>query len=268
MQATILSVSQITEADVQHLLRSTFVMQVEPHRELASTNDRALQLSHREENQYPLLVWAERQTEGRGRGPNRWWSGPGALTFSLLIDAERLQLARPRWPQISLAAALAVAEALQELLLDRVLQLKWPNDVYLERRKVCGILLESPADRPGVIVLGMGINVNNSLRDAPAELRQSAIALCDLMQRQYPLVSVLQSVLIRLAERLRWISTEQGQLPLHWQRWCLLTNRSVCVDMASRQVRGLCRGIDAEGALLLETEAGYERCFAGVVTQF
>ncbi len=183
------------KADLDRLLGSGFIREVEFHHEIGSTNERALQLAREPHRRYPLLVLAEHQTAGRGRGANRWWGAPGALTFSLVLEGSTAQLPPHRWPQASLTTGLAVCEALEELLRDRTIQLKWPNDVYWKQRKLCGVLLESPAERPGILVLGIGLNVNNSLHNAPHELQSTAITLADATGDSFSLTDVLQRVL-------------------------------------------------------------------------
>ena len=73
--------------DINRILRETFVVEVEQHAELASTNDRAAQRAKQGAKKLPLLVISDRQTAGRGRGGNRWWTGAGSLAFSLLFDS-------------------------------------------------------------------------------------------------------------------------------------------------------------------------------------
>ena len=259
---------QITRADLEKILQSTFVEQVEFHEAIDSTNDRALVLSREPSVRAPTLVVAATQTDGRGRGTNVWWAQQGALTFSLLIETEAMRLPQRQWPTASLTAGLAVCEALEEVLEEPALQLKWPNDVYLRQRKVCGILIEVPPQQRGMIVIGIGINVNNSARHAPEDLRSSAIAMCDAAECEFSLVQVLERVLLRLHERLGWIGHRNHELRHRWRERCLLTGRSVQLDTGSRNVVGTCHGIDDDGALVIETVNETERCFAGAVTQF
>lgn len=257
-----------TPADFDDLVRSTFIEEFEFHPEIDSTNARALCLARETSHRYPLLILAEHQTAGRGRGSNRWWGAPGALTFSLVLDHVTAQLPPRRWPQASLTTGLAVCEALEGLRLNRSIQLKWPNDVYLEGRKVCGVLLESPAEQPSILVLGIGLNVNNSLQNAPQELQSTAVTLADVAGRSCCLSDLLKRVLQCLAERLSWIGCRDDELWARYRERCLLTGRPICVELGQRSIRGLCRGIDEEGALVVETDEGIEKCFAGVVTQF
>ena len=269
------SPAAFTEADLRRVQIETFVQQIEFHRELASTNDLALTLVGQDGLSCPLLVLAEIQTAGRGRRANRWWAAGGALTFSLLLETDSpLQadgsaagpLPPHRWPLVSMTAGLAICEALEELLPKVEIQLKWPNDVYIQGRKVCGILVETPRLRSGKLVLGVGLNVNNSITSATEEISKTASALCDVSGSPFPLADVLIGLLNKLKERLDWIGVRDQELRDRWRKRCLLTNRRVQVDTDNSQLVGLCQGIDDEGALLLDTKEGRKQCFAGSIT--
>jgi BirA family transcriptional regulator, biotin operon repressor / biotin---[acetyl-CoA-carboxylase] ligase len=253
--------------ELDRIVAETFVERVEHRAELASTNSRALELAG-EESAACTLVVADRQTDGRGRGANRWWSAAGALTFSVLLKPDRLSLPTRRWPQVSLTTGLAVCDAVDELLGDSAARLKWPNDVYLDGRKVCGILVEANDGRERNLVVGVGVNVNNSASSAPAELRATSVALCDVAGRSLPRVDVLIAILQQLARQLDRLGRNLEELPTQWTRRCLLTGRRVEIELTAGRRTGVCRGIDAEGALILETDGGTERFVSGVVTRF
>lgn len=118
---------------------------------------------------FPVLICAREQSAGRGRGVKKWWTGIGALTFSLLLDLREHLMKREEFPAVSPLIARCVAETLQESL-DRVavkgnLEVHPPNDVYLNKKKICGVLIESPS--PDAVILGIGINTNNRKKDIP-----------------------------------------------------------------------------------------------------
>lgn len=231
-----------------------------------STNDRALWLAgHRELLQLPLLVLADSQTAGRGQKTNTWWSSPGALTFSLVVDASMLGLTPDLWPQASLTTGLAICEALDELLEEITLQIKWPNDVYADGKKICGILLESPDLREGTLVLGVGINVNNSLADAPSEIAGFATSMSDTANRRFDLVGVLIDVLARLFNYLELVGARDPHLYELWRKRCFLTQKRVAVHAATEIYEGMCQGIGDDGALQIQTQQGLQRCLAGTV---
>ena len=254
---------------VPQIVAQTFVKHVEFHAELGSTNDRSVDLAAAEvASATPLLVWALRQTAGRGRGANRWWASEGALTFSLLLDTKDLGLPQERWPQVSLTTGLAVCAALQALLPQAEINLKWPNDVFLHGRKISGILVEIPPRQSGKLILGIGINVNNSLTNAPTELRSTATALCDVSNRTWDLVAVLIHVLQQLEQHLQQLVANDPELPRRWHELCFLRGRVVQHTVGERVTIGRCQGVDQQGALLLQTAAGLSRVLGGVITDW
>jgi BirA family biotin operon repressor/biotin-[acetyl-CoA-carboxylase] ligase len=260
---------QFSSDDIDRIRAETFIDVIEYQHETGSTSDRALQLAKEPFAVGRVLVLADKQTEGRGRGTNSWWAADGALTFSILLKPETISLPPSRWPQLALVAGLAIADAIDDVLGDGItVTLKWPNDVYISSRKVCGILVET-ADGPSArLVFGIGINVNNRSDNAPSELQGKTIALCDLADRQLSLVEVLINVLNRLASRLSWIGSSEHELQQHWSSRCLLNERTVEIEVGPRRLIGTCLGIDVDGALLIETADGRERCLSGVVTRW
>jgi BirA family biotin operon repressor/biotin-[acetyl-CoA-carboxylase] ligase len=259
-------VVQNAEFELDRVLRDTFVRHVDFQQTLESTNDRGLKLASDAKTRCPLLVIAEQQTVGRGRGGNRWWSAAGALTFSLVVDAQRFRLTPLRRPKISLTAGLAVCESFEELLPGVHVGLKWPNDVLLDGRKVCGSLIEAPATEPDRLVIGIGINVNNSLASAPEPVRQVATSLRDVANRTFNRTEVLVAVLSQLEQGLERLHRSPDELVKRWQQYCLLRGRTVSLAVNERHVVGNCQGIDGDGALVLKTGNGTKRYFSGVVT--
>jgi BirA family biotin operon repressor/biotin-[acetyl-CoA-carboxylase] ligase len=252
--------------ELDRICRETFVRHVEFHRTLGSTNDRGLELAGRSDCECPLLVLAASQTAGRGRGVNRWWSAEGALTFSLVVDCNRFALTPVNRPKASLTVGLAVCETLSELLRDIHVGLKWPNDVFLNGRKSCGILIEAlplPADR---LVIGVGLNVNNSLSAAPDTVRSVATSLIDEAGQSFELQGVLIRLLGQIEQNLQWLSDAGDDLRGRWRQYCVLQGHTVMLDVDDRHVVGVCRGIDRDGALLLQTGSGTKRFFSGIVT--
>lgn len=254
--------------DVPQLEAATFVAEVVYREAVPSTNDWALELARQGPQRLPLLVLAAKQTQGRGRGANRWWSAPGALTFSLLLDTRHVLPAVRRLPSLSLVCGLSVCTALASLLPACQLRLKWPNDVLLDGGKVCGILVESPAQPPERCVVGIGINVNNAFADAPVEVRRRAISLADATGTPWDLTAVLIAVLRRLERDIGDFAA--GRLPLEaaCRPWCALRGKTLTIAAGKQRLTGLCSGIDDEGALRIETPDGPRQLVSGVVEAF
>ena len=214
--------------NLDRIQAETFVARVEHHVSLGSTNDRAKELAASDTGALPLLIVADQQTAGRGRGGNRWWTGRGGLAFTLLVEGQSLGDERLSQPLVALATAVAIVEAVTPLLqpddakrdarpphragfrraratgrlekssyAEGHVGLHWPNDVYVGDRKLAGILVEVLPDRKHVI--GIGLNANNSLADAPPELQQTATTLLDRTGRPHDPTEILTGLLKQLA---------------------------------------------------------------------
>lgn len=245
--------------DPERIVADTFVRRVDFHEAIGSTNDRAIELAAPGDLELPALVLAQRQTAGRGRGGNPWWTADGALTFSLLIDDCTLPPAL-----VSLITGLAVADALDGIV-DVTSRVKWPNDVYIAGRKVCGILPEQPQGAAGPTIIGIGVNVNNAMTAAPRDIRDTAVALIDVDGRTRSLTDVLIALLQSLE---RAIASGSGDLQSRWQTRCLLTGAHVHATAGNRKIEGYCRGITDDGAIILDTPAGRETLISATIDAF
>ncbi len=129
----------------------------------------------------PLVVLANRQTQGRGRGTNWWWSDEGSLTFTLALDPSAHGLTAMHEPRLALAAAVAVVDATRPYVPPQAtLGIRWPNDIEAGNRKLGGILPERVETAGGVrILIGVGLNVRTRLEDAPPEVRRMAATLAE-----------------------------------------------------------------------------------------
>lgn len=255
--------------DLERIVADTDVRYIEYHDTLKSTNTTAVELLGPLLDNAPAVVLTPKQTAGRGRKGNPWWSSGGALTFSWVVNAADLPLTSERRPLISLAAGLAVRDALLDMLPNCPFVLKWPNDVLIGDRKVCGILVEqhAVAQRQAVII-GIGVNVNNSLCDAPMEIAQRATSLFDLEGHSFDLTSLLILILQRLRLRINQLTTQPRLALAETNGHNVLTGRIVTLQIGDTTITGLCMGIDDEGQLVLQTEQQVHRCASGIVVQW
>ncbi|MGE0756726.1 MAG: biotin--[acetyl-CoA-carboxylase] ligase [Pirellulaceae bacterium] len=253
--------------DLPRIERDADLAAIEFHARIGSTNTRAVELAQRPDLPSPLLVLADEQFAGRGRGTNQWWAGSGGLTFSLVIRPDAAAFPRRNWPLVSLTTALSVAQVLESRVPHAAVRIKWPNDVYVNGRKICGILVETSGNRAERLILGIGLNVNNSLSSAPIELQSIATALIDVAARPFDRTEILIAVLQRLQQLLRTLAGETWPLADAWRQRCYLQGRTVQLDSSGRLTTGVCQGIDDEGALLLLTDGGVQRCLGGVVSR-
>jgi BirA family biotin operon repressor/biotin-[acetyl-CoA-carboxylase] ligase len=202
------------------------------------------------------IVFAEEQTQGRGRLGRNWFSPRGLnLYFSLVL--------RPKFPasraaQITMMAAVAMAEAL-EFVLPGPPEIKWPNDILFRSKKLAGILTESSCQGPSIrfVVLGIGLNVNVPHDSLPEPLRDRATSLYELTGIEHDRAQVAR-LLIQALERCYKDLTEIGFAPLaaRWERYFNLKGKTVQVSMQDQMARGTALGIDADGALIIRDADG------------
>lgn len=230
---------------------------------LRSTNDHAARLRREGRLFAPAVVLTPRQTAGRGRGTNQWWSSSGdqvlTVTFVLAAD-EHLP---PH--ELPLIAGIAVREAAVELTDRAGIELKWPNDVLFKGRKLAGILCErvSRAD-----LIGVGMNLNLDPRRAPAGLREKVTSLQTIANRRIDPTDAVISL-----GRLLWEATRRrSQQPFGlfveaYQRHHALTGKRVSIisNDGSPPLRGRVREIDEQGRLVLADGGKVHRIIAGQV---
>jgi BirA family biotin operon repressor/biotin-[acetyl-CoA-carboxylase] ligase len=232
---------------------------------LESTNSQVLELA-RTGAPEGALVLAEQQSKGRGRMGRRWESPAGtSLLFSLLL---RPPLRPFQAAQVTPCLALAVARAIRSLT-DLPAEIKWPNDVLIHGKKVCGILLEmqGQADVLDFVVVGVGVNVLQEPEDFPPELRGLATSLFLESGRPLSRPTLLAEVL-REAEDFYRRLLEEGfeSLIQDWQKLSCMTGRQVRAKLAGHTLEGMAIGLDPDGALQVRLDNGVvERLVAGDV---
>jgi BirA family biotin operon repressor/biotin-[acetyl-CoA-carboxylase] ligase len=230
-----------------------FIRTVFRHESLPSTSDEALRLLVEGRTELPLLVVAGRQTAGRGRGANVWWSDAGSLTFTVGLDPAALGLTVEREPAVALAAAVAVIDAVEQRGPRGVLGIRWPNDVEAGGRKLGGILPERVAVPDGRrLAVGIGLNLTTNLDDAPAPVREMATSLARLagpVERE----ALLERICERLACALRALAGSDPGLAERWASLDTLRGQPVRIDLEGRVLSGRAEGIDATGALRVAT---------------
>ena len=203
------------------------------------------------------LVVADRQTRGRGRLGRSWVTNPGAaLAFSLVLrpspgEAQRLALFSP-------LAGLAVCLALQDLGL--AAEIKWPNDVLLAGRKVCGILAESAWEGEALraVVVGIGVNIAPTSVPPPGQLQYPATCVEEQLGRPVDRAALLRAV---LAEFFRWrVNLGAPEFFRAWEdRLAFKGQRVQLLNSGAGAIEGILLGVDEQGNLRIGTEDGQEK---------
>ena len=211
------------------------------------------------------VVLADHQTAGRGRQGRHWHSPPGEnLTFSAVL---RPDISPADAPPLSLAAAVGLARGVAPFLSDAP-TLKWPNDLLVKGRKLCGILVEMSAGARTInhLVVGVGLNVN--VTGFPEELAGQATSLRLEAGTALPREEVLASVLNELEPCFQRLFDE-GAAPIiqAWQEHTDWLGQRVTVSRPGGVVSGVAEGLDGAGGLRLRLEDGTEEVVvAGDVT--
>ncbi len=220
---------------------------------IGSTNDEALAWAANDARDMSLVI-ADEQTLGRGR-LDRPWITPRAtaLAFSLVLRPSPEE--RPHLSRIVGLAALAVSDALQSLNLYP--EIKWPNDILLNRRKVSGILIELvwSGDEVDCVVIGVGVNVSKGSVPSTDILRFPAISLEDVIGQAPDRETLLHDILASFIALRPHLGTEA--LIASWEKKLAYRGRQVHVEMGGEQtVTGKVVGLEADGSLLLRDQEG------------
>lgn len=226
-------------------LDSQFVgRRIIPFNEIDSTNSYGL-----EHGLDGDVIVADCQTAGRGRRGRTWLSAPHAgLWFTVCFEGLKQGL--------TFAGALAVRDAIAHRCDARV---KWPNDILLEEHKVCGILVEH---RNGRTVLGIGLNVHQRQEDFPDDLIHRAGSLESITGKTWDRFELLRAILMRLDQKV--ILLESGgfaRVRDAWAEACDIVGKSIRRD----GVEGRVRGLDENGALIVDTPAGEQVILSGEI---
>jgi BirA family biotin operon repressor/biotin-[acetyl-CoA-carboxylase] ligase len=234
--------------------------------ETTSTNDVVDRLG-RDGVKEGVVVFAESQTKGRGRLGRTWVSAERkGLWFSILL---RPPLPPQAATQITVASGVALARALRAGT-GLECGIKWPNDILVKDRKLCGILTEMTAelDKIKYMVLGIGVNVNFEPAEFPADLRKIATSLRIEGKRTFNRAELAAKILEEIDSAYeRLLRGGFAAIADEWEALCTTIGRDVEISSGDRSIRGRAESLDSEGALLIRTEHGrLERIIGGDVT--
>jgi BirA family biotin operon repressor/biotin-[acetyl-CoA-carboxylase] ligase len=222
------------------------------YRETASTNDLATQLIEQGEKE-GLALFAESQTQGRGRLQRIWESRSGVgLWFSLLL--------RPYWSvawtnRLTVIAAAAVIKGIEKFIPEK-LQIKWPNDILLREKKLGGILTETKINGNQIYsaVIGIGLNINHASEDFSEIIKPIATSLAQTTGGLFVRAEIAATILTQFS-RLYVSNFEESQTL--WQERCLTLKRDIVVQTPTGKIEGRAETIAEDGCLMIRDGNGY-----------
>ncbi len=234
--------------------------------ETTSTNDIVEKLAH-DGVREGVVVFAESQSKGRGRLGRKWVSPPRrGLWFSVLL---RPQIRIAAVTQLTIAAATALFRAISAQT-GVAVEIKWPNDIMVRGKKVAGILTELSAELDEVkyIILGIGVDVNLTAAELPADLRKIATSLKIESGVHQNRAELVVKILQELDYDYHRICSGQFEAVAdEWEKNCTTIGHRVAIHIGDRRIQGHAESLDTDGALLVRTQHGQlERVIGGDVS--
>lgn len=229
--------------------------------EVDSTN--TLLLNSKEFKQNGTVILAEHQHKGRGRKNREWYSNAGQnLTFSILLkdgfEHDQINL-------INLGTAVCVAQALENLYQLNI-EVKWPNDILIHKKKVAGILLESTskADKINRVVVGIGINVNQP--NFPGKFEIAPTSIRKEFKDQISRERLLSEILNNFEEMIELAKSDPEKVLNDWRSRCKMMGEKVKIVEEEKTRHGIFEDIDSNGFLILKVGDKKEKIFHGDVS--
>jgi BirA family biotin operon repressor/biotin-[acetyl-CoA-carboxylase] ligase len=227
---------------------------------LPSTNDVAKQKARQGAKEGTVIV-AEEQTAGRGRIKRRWLSPRGSIALSMILYPPLAYL-----PSLIMVASLAVARSIEQVT-NLKAKIKWPNDVLVNDKKICGILVESDVrgNKVDYAVIGIGLNVNLKLSEFP-QIAPMATSLSRELGREVSRREVIRSLLAE-AEKLYLALAAGDSVFKEWRDNLVTLGQKVQVSSGAVTYRGIAESVAPDGSLLLrQPDGSLLKIVAGDVT--
>ncbi len=206
------------------------------------------------------VVICEEMSYGRGRLGRKWVAGRGGLWFTIVLKPKMIKSLQ----LLTLIAGTSVVKTLKELYnLD--VSVKWPNDVLLSGRKLCGVLIEArlEADRVNYVLVGVGVNVNNEL---PEELRGTGVTLMEVLGCRVPRVPILKGVVSNLLNLYNELLRGNDDVVIsEWKRYNSTIGRKVKVVSFNEVFEGIAVDVGVDGSLIVSTGGSVRRVSVGDV---
>ena len=225
---------------------------------ISSTNTYAKKIAEKIKSEGTVII-ADIQTQGRGRKNRSWLSPFGGLWFSIVLRPKIL----PEYGMyVTMVASISIAQAIKEITnLDPII--KWPNDLLIFGKKVCGILTEFEYKKGKIVyvVIGIGINVNNKI---DKQIKKTATSLLKEYGRDISRVKFLRCILKNFDKNYKkLILADYDFIKNLWSYYAKVFGKSVRIEDDGKTLSGKISGIDDYGYLILKTKDGIYKISSG-----
>jgi len=207
------------------------------------------------------IVIADIQTKGRGRKDRSWSSPKGGLWFSFILYPN---IAPEQGMLLTMAASVSVAQAIEDLTKIKPV-IKWPNDLLIDGKKVCGILTENEVKNGHIVhsIVGIGINVNN---DIDKDLKDIAVSIKQILNTDTSQHMLLNTILYKLDINYNLIlSKDYDDIKKKWNSYANILGKKIKVE-EEKTIVGTVDNIDIDGHLILDTAKGKIKIKTGDIT--
>jgi len=215
---------------------------------LSSTNDKAKYFADKDQNN--LVVIAERQEKGRGRFGRKWSSGSGGLYMTILLKEENLENIR----YLTFIAAVSVAKTIKKISKLNV-KVKWPNDVMVNDKKICGILTETLSKKENYALIGIGVNINQ--KKFNKSLVNKATSLKIETNKNYNVKNISRKILKEFNSLYKYFNIKNYNKIINiWKKYSHTLGNNIKVKTLSSSYIGKAINIDKDCNLILKLNNG------------
>lgn len=247
---------KITADELRLGLKTNFIgKNIHYEESVESTQRIAHRLAYENASEGTVII-AEEQLSGRGRMDRKWHSPKYTGIWMSLILRPNIPL--PKAPQLTLLAAVAIVQTIEDQT-GLFPEIKWPNDILINGKKVTGILteLEAEADRINSVIIGIGLNVNQTTVDFPSELKEIATSLFIEKGEKVSRADLIKGIFMNL-EKLYLLYLEEGFQPIKllWESYAISIGKTITARTLTSSIIGKAQGITDDGVLIIEDEHG------------
>ena len=212
---------------------------------LPSTQDKAKEFSRKGLSN--IVVIADTQTNGRGRFKRKWHSGKGSLSMSILLKPDNIK----NLQYLTFAAAISVVKAIKKLT-NLNTNIKWPNDVHHNGKKLCGILSEGIFGKENYVAVGIGLNVNQD--NFTKEIKNIATSLRIIKKQKFNIKNLSKNIIDEFFSiyNTKYDKDNLKNIIKTWKKHCDTIGKNVIVISRSGKIYGKAVGVDEDCSLLLK----------------
>ncbi len=223
-------------------------------KQLDSTNETAMKIVYQDKAVEGDVIVSEFQTAGKGNANNSWESEPGKnLTFSLILKPERIEPSKQFL--LTVIVSLALKQLVESILQNRVVKIKWPNDIYVGNKKIAGILIQNIIFGNSIkySIIGIGLNVNQKrfVSNAP-----NPVSLIHFTKKKYDLNILLSNILDKISYFYENISNRDNYFISMYENTLYKFNEQALYKAGNKIFSGSIVGVSDFGRLQIKTERG------------